>query len=165
MRKLLATLIPVSCLFLALSLSSCGGDGEPSTREKLIGSWLINNAGALQPYVELKPHLATLPVKNSIMEILDDGTVIGTIHQIKQTYEGTDTLIVLRSWKGTWSLSKDNNYLNIKGISDTSTVQHPISRQKREIVTVFDNPLFIEFKDEQTLILTSQEIPFLFKKI
>lgn len=165
MKKPINNSIFLNFVLILVIMSSCG-EGEPTVREQLLGLWLINNAGIISAYTQLKPHLAGLPIKNSVLEIKDDNTVIGKVNYVGKTAEGKDTTIVVKSWKGKWKLSSNDNYLHITGEDvDTSVVKHPITNQSKKVAKKFDNPLFVELEDPQTLKLTSREIPFVFKKI
>ena len=161
--------IAIYLFFISCLLGGCGGcnGGELSTREKLIGTWLINNAGQLQSYMEGKPQFRMLPIKNSKLTIKDNGTIRGFIENIEGDPQNPGSMKVelLQAWEGKWKLTPDENAIFVEGVPQERVIKNAAKGAKNVRTVQFINTMPIEFLDERTINITSENAVFQFKLV
>jgi len=165
-------------LTISALISSCS-DAEPTPEELLQGSWQIANAGELQIYADMehKAYLNNMPIQNSKIFFYPDGNVRGIIEKAEHTgvydtlqlrplrVEAEVIMRLLQEWYGKWELNIDGNMLKIEGPHQPKVVYHPITGEKQTRHLHFHNEMQLEFPDEETMRIKSEERYFLFKRI
>ncbi len=131
-------LLIILATFLSANLSSCNRVQEIDYRECLEGEWRLKNAGDLQRYfMDSK----TFVLKDATLKFNSDGTIATKLKKA----DGSDWL---PTESGTWDMPKEAGSILIK--SDKGP---------------FNDRLTIEFGDERTFYITSNDIVFHFIKI
>lgn len=157
--------------FICLLLGGCGSS-EMTTEEKLVGTWLIANAGTLQPYLDSKAAFQSPTmrnaIKNSKLIIRSNGTIKGMIEEIKQTgdpQKPTTQITLLQQWEGKWRLMPSQDAIFVEGTPQERPIKNARPGAKNVRNVQFVNAMPIYFEDERTLNITSENATFQFKLV
>ena len=123
--------------FTLLFFTSCGGDKSIDYTEWVVGSWELKNAGELQRFL---PSQNSYLLKNATISFAEDGTISAKLMKLDK-----------RSWieyDGTWEMPEKGEKINIKSNDGP-----------------FNDKLEIEFPDERTFFIKSNQLIYHFVKL
>ena len=123
--------------FIALFFVSCGDDSV-DYREKIEGVWQLTNMGELQQFYPSKE--IDFILKDAQLSFSSDGTL-----ESKLLSKDKKTWI---TEEGTWSMPKEGGVIRLENQGG-----------------LFNDQLIIEFFDERTFQIVSNELSFLFVKL
>ena len=124
-------------VFIAGFISSCGNSLAINYRESIVGEWQLKNAGELQRYFRDEKEFV---LKNATMVFNNNGTMETRLLKSDK-----------KSWirqSGEWDMPKEGGLIWIK--ADKGPL---------------DEKLLIEFADERTFYITSNDLIFQFVKM
>jgi len=129
---------PAFLLILSFLVSACGSDDQSiNYRISIVGEWQLKNAGDLQRYFRGQKDFV---LKDATMIFKDNGSLTTRLQSSDK-----------KSWivnEGKWKMPEEAGYITIEATDGP-----------------FDDHLPIEFADERTFYITSNDLIFHFVKM